>query len=467
MHQKYGPVVRMAPNYLDLDYDTCASLIKTCFDTKGVWRKTEWHAVSGFKVGNETKYNIFSEVRPVEHSLMKKPVAKYWTTSAVARMEPHIDSVVAFFAKQLQDRYADGGEERMGKSFNFGEWAMFFAWDAVAKTTMSKRIGYLDHGSDFDGTLASAVKASKYLVTVGMYPVLDNFLDKNPVYRIGPPTYSNIASLAVNLLTDRLTGKDGHDATNNTDFMDHYIEAQKQYPDIVDNTMVISYVLVNLAAGADTSAAALRTIFYLTLKHPAVWKKLSEAVLAAPFAQPGNVQLPAPYTQTRAIPYLEVVIREALRLYPGNLFPQERIVPAGGLKLPDGRFVPEGTAVGFNAYAMHRNKAIWGPDAEEFRPERFLRSSGESEAAFNERMRLYNDSDLTFGAGSRRCIGMNLALMEVYKSTATLIAMFDFELATQDEWTVKAELFPRATGIICKIRQRPGMFLREDIDQSS
>lgn len=39
MHQKYGPVVRMAPNYLDLDYDTCASLIKTCFDTKGVWRK--------------------------------------------------------------------------------------------------------------------------------------------------------------------------------------------------------------------------------------------------------------------------------------------------------------------------------------------------------------------------------------------------------------------------------------------
>lgn len=39
LHDKYGPVVRMAPNYLDLDYDSCASLIKTCFDTKGVWRK--------------------------------------------------------------------------------------------------------------------------------------------------------------------------------------------------------------------------------------------------------------------------------------------------------------------------------------------------------------------------------------------------------------------------------------------
>lgn len=36
MHEKYGPVVRLAPNYLDVDYP---SLIKTCFDTKGVWKK--------------------------------------------------------------------------------------------------------------------------------------------------------------------------------------------------------------------------------------------------------------------------------------------------------------------------------------------------------------------------------------------------------------------------------------------
>lgn len=125
VHKKYGPVVRMAPNYLDLDYDTCASLIKTCFDTKGVWRKTDWHAVSGFKVGNETRFNIFSEVRPAEHSRMKKPIAKYWTTSAVARMEPHIDTVVAFFAKQLQDQFADGPPGAMGKAFDFGQWAMF------------------------------------------------------------------------------------------------------------------------------------------------------------------------------------------------------------------------------------------------------------------------------------------------------------------------------------------------------
>lgn len=105
---------------------------------------------------------------------------------------------------------------------------------------MSKRIGFLDHGHDFDGTLAAAESASTYLVTVGMYPALDHLLDKNPIHRIGPPTYTSIADLAVKLLTDRLTGQDAHDAKENTDFMDLYIEAQGQYPDIVDNQMIVS-----------------------------------------------------------------------------------------------------------------------------------------------------------------------------------------------------------------------------------
>lgn len=36
LHDHYGPVVRMAPNYIDVD---CAELIKTCFDFHGVWQK--------------------------------------------------------------------------------------------------------------------------------------------------------------------------------------------------------------------------------------------------------------------------------------------------------------------------------------------------------------------------------------------------------------------------------------------
>lgn len=334
----------------------------------------------------------------------------------------------------------------------------------MAKTTWSKRIGFLDHGTDLQGTLHASAQAAKYLVTVGMYPWLDKLLDKNPLVRVGPPTYTSVANHAVQILTDRLTtNADGHDPEKDIDFLDCYVQAQQAHPEVVDTPMIVSYMLVNLAAGADTTAATLRSVFYLSLRNPRVWNTLEAAILSAPFA----TNLPAPYAQARAIPYLEAVIREALRLVPGNLFPQERYVPAGGLTLPDGQFVPEGTVVGFSAYVMHRNKTVWGEDAEQFRPERWLPGDEESEEEYKQRMRLYNDCDLSFGAGSRKCIGMNLGMLEVYKTVATLVAMFEFELATNEEWTLKAELFPRATGITCRIRTRKGVSLREDIDTSN
>ena len=40
--------------------------------------------------------------------------------------------------------------------------------------------------------------------------------------------------------------------------------------------------------------------------------------------------------------------------------------------LPDGTFVPGGTVVQFAPYAMARDEALWGPDAAEFRPQRWL-----------------------------------------------------------------------------------------------
>lgn len=113
-------------------------------------------------------------------------------------------------------------------------------WDAVAQTTWSKRIGFLDQGSDIGGTLSASEQAARYLVTVGMYPWLDNLLDKNPVCRIGPPTYTTVAEHAVSILTGRLTGQDGHDAQGNTDFLDLYIEAKGQSPEVVDGPMIIS-----------------------------------------------------------------------------------------------------------------------------------------------------------------------------------------------------------------------------------
>lgn len=142
-------------------------------------------------------------------------------------------------------------------------------------------------------------------------------------------------------------------------------------------------------------------------------------------------------------------------MHPGVCMLLERYVPDGGLALPDGSLVPAGTAVGINPYVNGRNKTIWGDDVDVFRPERWLQDAGESDEAYKERLRLYNASDLTFGGGSRVCIGRNVALLETYKIVPTLIRKYEIALVDADKkWEVTGSWFPRQKGLNCYLKKR-------------
>lgn len=103
----------------------------------------------------------------------------------------------------------------------------------------------------------------------------------------------------------------------------------------------------------------------------------------------------------------------------------ERIVPGPGLALPDGRVVPAGTKVGINPWVSSRDRATYGDDADDFRPERWLREAGETEAEYAMRLRRMKDADFTFGGGRRACVGRNMAAVELHKVTATLFSRYN------------------------------------------
>lgn len=71
-----------------------------------------------------------------------------------------------------------------------------------------------------------------------------------------------------------------------------------------------------------------------------------------------------------------------MRLHPGVGFPLERYVPKGGAYL-SGYFLPEGTIVGMNAWVVHQDKTVFGEDADQFRPERWIESDEEKMKAMN------------------------------------------------------------------------------------
>ena len=152
---------------------------------------------------------------------------------------------------------------------------------------------------------------------------------------------------------------------------------------------------------------------------------------------------------------LEAVVRESMRLHPGVAMMLERYVPTDGLNLPDGRFVPSQTKVGINPYVVNRNKEVFGHDADVFKPERWLRAGDESEDAFRERLKLFNGTDLSFGNGSRICLGRHIALLEAYKLVATLVNRYNIELADPEkEWDVTCSWFLRQRGLICNLKGR-------------
>ena len=74
--------------------------------------------------------------------------------------------------------------------------------------------------------------------------------------------------------------------------------------------------------------------------------------------------------------------------------------------LPDGTFIPKGSTVIYSPYAMGRSKEIWGADALEFKPERFLSGEGS-----NVEPSQYKYT--TFNAGYRLCLGKPLAMLEI------------------------------------------------------
>ncbi|KAI9170601.1 Cytochrome P450 monooxygenase vrtE [Paramyrothecium foliicola] len=442
LHEKYGPIVRLGPNLLDLDWP---ALSKTIYSTDGRWIKSDFYKNNSIVSNGKITYHMFSETNNVEHARLKRPVVRHYSVPRALAMEGHMDNVLVDFCEHLRLRFVE-----RNKDCNLGDWVSYFAWDLLSTVTFSKKFGYMGAGKDFDGTMAIADQSIDYLGLCGQMPWLDHWLDKNPVYRLGPPNLSTVTGIAVEALTARLKGVDENFHPEDPDFLQHFIDSMTAHPEVVNKETIIGYLLLNLIAGADTTAITIRALLYYTLKDRKVWIKLENEIRNK--SPPGK---PVSYAIAKSLPYLDATVRETLRYHPAVSMIMERVVPEDGLALPDGFVVPAGTLVGMNPYVVGRNEEVFGPDADKFRPERWLQRKEESSDEYAERLQVWNTANLTFGAGSRICLGRHFSQVEMFKVVATLIATFDIQPAdTGPSWSTTSRWFYRNKGVVCKLTAR-------------
>lgn len=174
-----------------------------------------------------------------------------------------------------------------------------------------------------------------------------------------------------------------------------------------------------MIGGADTSGIILCTIFYHVLKNPGINRRLRTALREA------NLVYSVAFKDAKDISYLAAVVSEALRIHPPIGSVLERVVSTEGLILPGGEFLPPGTLVGMNAWVVNTDRTIFGSDADQFVPERWLQRDGETTAEWKARIWRMRECDLTFGGGKRGCLGKNLAAMKIYKTAATIFSLYE------------------------------------------
>ncbi|KAL6957456.1 hypothetical protein U1Q18_046330 [Sarracenia purpurea var. burkii] len=190
------------------------------------------------------------------------------------------------------------------------------------------------------------------------------------------------------------------------------------------NPKYLRDIILNLViAGKDTTATTLSWFIYMMCKHPAVQEKIAneikEATKVKRVTDFGEFAASICEEALEKMQYLHAALTETLRLYPA--IPMDIKSCFSDDTLPDGFSVRKGDLVVYLPFAMGRMRFLWGDDAEDYRPERWLDDNGifkpESPFKFT-----------AFQAGPRICLGKEFAYRQMKIISAMLLGCFVFKL---------------------------------------
>ncbi|OVA20272.1 Cytochrome P450 [Macleaya cordata] len=176
---------------------------------------------------------------------------------------------------------------------------------------------------------------------------------------------------------------------------------------IVDNCKSLYF------AGHETTAMSASWSLVLLASNPE-WQ---DRVRAEVFEVCGGHRLPD-IDMLRKMKLLNMVIQEALRLYPTVVFLSREVLQDMKLGQVD---VPKGVNLWVPVVTLQQDPEIWGPDAHMFNPERFAR--GITGAC--KQPHVY----MPFGVGTRTCVGQNLAMIELKVILSLILSKFSFSLS--------------------------------------
>ncbi|KAJ7667038.1 cytochrome P450 [Mycena rosella] len=355
---------------------------------------------------------------------------------------------------------------------NVGEGSQMLDFNSILGRTALELIGRTGIGYSFDPMLPGQEQNDRYAASLkGLFPAAMKlvllgpvlpFIEKLPfpsfrhflINFIPIPALHQLRNLvdftdaaATKLVRDRKAAiKSGEVCVEDDakDIMSLLVKSNMSAESgmyLTDKELVAATSII-ISAATDTTSAAMNRIFHTLALYPAVQEKLRAEILAS------SERLD--YSALEALPYLDAVVHEILRLYPPatpGMFREtceDTVLP---LSTPivgvDGTpmktiAIPKGTTIYIAIAAVNHSKEIWGEDALEFKPERW--THGRANSVTTKTCGIYGNT-MTFLGGGRGCIGLKFSELEI--KVVTCVLLRSFKLSSPDpniQW--------RITGII-------------------
>ena len=332
------------------------------------------------------------------HRLRRIPVAKFFSRSMIARLEPEIQTL----AQKLCDKLL---RESGQKPFDITMAYSCFTSDAISGYSFGENFGFLNQDGwypNFREPLA-ALLAPVFIFRFFPFLKASAGFGKYLVNYMPPSTALMVRTLQIDLPEKMRQAKAEIDAGIKYDrptvfgtILESDLATWEKEPQrLADEAAGV------IGAGTETTSWAMSVMTYHLLTQPNLLRKLRDE-LQQVVRDPK--QLPA-WTELENLPYLGAVIQEGLRLSYGvssrtaRVATEENLVFKGEWnKKPIEYVIPRGYAVGMSAAVTHHDEKAF-PDSHAFIPERWLDEN-------NNRRKDVERSMLAFSKGSRSCLGM-------------------------------------------------------------
>lgn len=326
LHEKYGPIVRIAPNNIS-------------FINPQAWKDIYAHKKSReqemikdpeFYVRNPDAPTIVNGNHE-EHARYRRLYSPGFSARSLREQEPLIQTYVTMFIDGLT-RACENGESAM----DMVQWFNFVTFDIIGDLAFGEPFGCLEHGAtDWLAKLNQIEEAQMHFRIIQHFPVIGRYARK--IVNTMLPSDAVRGSEGHRRLTHEKVARRIKNDTYRPDFMEHILRQPEGKGFTFGEMLSNSNTLIQ--AGSETTATLLSGTLYLLLQNPDKMQKLVHE-LTTTFASDEMMTI----ENTDRLAYLAAVLEEGLRLYSPAVPGFPRVAPHGGATI-DGEYIPGGVCI--------------------------------------------------------------------------------------------------------------------------